>query len=83
MNYVKYKNSKIHNVIEWYIRDAFLYRLLNRALRTRDISTAIALDFAGNGTGRPLIESVLFEIECPVKSSRKPYTRIQLFKNRK
>jgi len=133
------------NVIEWYTRDTFLYRLLNRALRTRDISiifqfrfvlvdlhnrlldlhvkyiqsldkttslivyrgqgltitelnkmkdningriamnsftstslsSAIALDFAGNGTGRPVIESVLFEIECPVKSSRKPYANIQ------
>ncbi|CAF4046364.1 unnamed protein product, partial [Rotaria sp. Silwood1] len=119
------------NVIEWYTRDAFLYRLLNRALSTRDISiifrfrfvlvdlhhrltylhnkyiqslddtksltvyrgqglkidelndlknningriamnsfisaslsSEVALDFAGNGTGRPLFESVLFLIE--------------------
>ncbi|CAF4090790.1 unnamed protein product [Rotaria sp. Silwood2] len=135
------------NVIEWYTRDAFLYRLLNRALRTRDISiifrfrfvlvdlhnrlsdlhvkyidlldetanltvyrgqgltiseltklkgningriamnsftstslsSATALEFAGNGTGRPLIESVLFEIECPIKLSTKPYANIQKY----
>ncbi|CAF5050239.1 unnamed protein product, partial [Rotaria sp. Silwood1] len=135
------------NVIEWYTRDAFLYRLLNRALRTRDISiifrfrfvlvdlhnrlsdlhvkyidsldktvnltvyrgqgltiseltklkeningriamnsftstslsSATALEFAGHGTGRPLIESVLFEIECPIKLSTKPYANIQKY----
>ena len=133
------------NVIAWYTRDAFLYRLLNRALRTRDISiifqfrfvlvdlhnrlsdlhtkyiqsldqtssltvyrgqgltvaelnklktnihgqiamnsftststsSAIALNFAGNGTGRPLIESVLFEIECSIRVSKKPFANIQ------
>ncbi|CAF3870900.1 unnamed protein product [Rotaria sp. Silwood1] len=135
------------NVIEWYTRDAFLYRLLNRALRTRDISiifrfrfvlvdlhhrltylhnkyiqslddtksltvyrgqglkidelndlknningriamnsfisaslsSEVALDFAGNGTGRPLFESVLFQIECPIKTSTKPFANIQKY----
>ncbi|CAF3999473.1 unnamed protein product [Adineta steineri] len=139
------------NVIEWYTRDAFLYRLLNRALRTRDISiifqfrfvlvdlhnrlknlhieyiqsldktkaltvyrgqgltlaelnklkdningrvamnsfistslsSAVAVDFAGNGTGRPLIESVLFEIECPVKLSKQPFVNIQKYSHLK
>ena len=133
------------NVIEWYTRDAFLYRLLNKALRTRDISiifqfrfvlvdlenclailhaeyirsltetetltvyrgqglsvaelnqlkdningrismnsfvststsSVVALNFAGNGSGRPLIESVLFEIQCPLKLSTKPFSNIQ------
>ena len=135
------------NVIEWYTRDAFLYRLLNRALRIRDISiifrfrfvlvdlhhrltdlhnkyiqsladtesltvyrgqglridelndlknningriamnsfistslsSEFALGFAGNGTGRPLFESVLFQIECPIKISTKPFANIQKY----
>ncbi|UJR17217.1 hypothetical protein I4U23_004112 [Adineta vaga] len=144
------------NVIGWYTRDSFLYRLLNRALRSQDIriiynfrfvlvdlhncltqlhskhihslktkpetssvltvyrgqglpveelqnlkdnidgriamnsflsaslSSDIALGFTGNGTGRPMVESVLFEINCPTKEySSKPFANIQNYSHLK
>ena len=144
------------NVIEWYTRDAFLYRLLNKALRTQDIlpiyqyrfvlvdlhhrltqlhteyiqslqsskeppselivyrgqgltvkeleqfkeningriamnsflststSSDVALGFAGNGTGRPFIESVLFEIHCPIQIYQsKPFANIGKYSSTK
>ncbi|CAF1248876.1 unnamed protein product [Rotaria magnacalcarata] len=36
-------------------------------------TSKIALRFAGNGLGRPLIESIFFEIHCPIKHYVKPF----------
>ncbi|UJR19260.1 hypothetical protein I4U23_022389 [Adineta vaga] len=33
--------------------------------------------FAGGGIGRPLIAPILFEIECSVEVSTKPFAKIQ------
>lgn len=146
------KTYQSNNVIQWYTRDAFLYRLLNKALRTQDIlpiyqfrfvlidlhnrlaqlhkqyiqslqadkespseltvfrgqgltveelkifqqnigkriamnsflstsiSSDVALSFAGNGTGRPFIESILFEVHCPIKIyQNKPFANIEKY----
>jgi hypothetical protein len=39
----------------------------------------LPLEFASNGTDRPLIESILFEIECSVKLSKKPFVNIEKY----
>ncbi|CAF3404181.1 unnamed protein product [Rotaria sp. Silwood2] len=54
-------------------------RIAMNSFTSTSLSSATALEFAGNGTGRPLIESVLFEIECPIKLSTKPYANIQKY----
>ncbi|CAF1457204.1 unnamed protein product [Rotaria sp. Silwood1] len=140
------------NVIAWYTRDAFLYRLINKALKEKDIivmykfrfvlidlhdrlvqlhgayinslkshestiselvvfhgqgltltelqnlkgnikgrismnsflvastSREIALLSAGNGSGRQVVESVFFEIHCPIMNYfTKPFAHIQQY----
>lgn len=136
------------SAISWYTRDSFLYRLLNRALRTENIddifkyrffiadlhqqinelhhdfikkcavsneneiltvyrgqsmyasefkkiedniggfisintffstttSSAIAAGFVGDGSGRPLLETVMFEIDVDTRKTSKPFANIQ------
>ncbi|CAF0830058.1 unnamed protein product [Adineta steineri] len=137
------------SAISWYTRDSFLYRLLNKALRTENIddifkyrffiadlhlqlsdlhadfiqkwpifskkktltvyrgqsmsatelkkiqdniggfiaintflstttSSAVAASFAGDGSGRPLLESVIFEIDIDPSKTTRPFANIQL-----
>ncbi|CAF4898239.1 unnamed protein product [Rotaria sp. Silwood1] len=40
-------------------------------------SCAVASDYAGNGSGHPFIESVVFEIEVDVKKAIKPFANIE------
>ncbi|CAF1218756.1 unnamed protein product [Didymodactylos carnosus] len=40
-------------------------------------SCAVASDYAGNGSGHPFIESIVFEIEVDVKKAIKPFADIQ------
>ncbi len=52
---------------------------MNSFLSTSTLSD-VGLGFDGNGTGRPLIESVFFEIHCPIKIyPTKPFANIQKY----
>ena len=138
------KNYKSSSAISWYTRDSFLYRIVNKALRTQNMlyilkcrffiidlyqnlkrlhskfiskacknvitvyrgqmiaaeefttlkmnvngfiaintffsttyTSTVALDFAGNGSGRPMFESVLFEIEIDSSLHKTPFANVQ------
>ncbi|CAF4611916.1 unnamed protein product [Rotaria socialis] len=53
-------------------------RIAMNSFLSTSTSSSIALGFSGNGSGRPLVKPVFFEIHCPVKEYQtKPFANIQ------